>query len=77
MVDGKPVLRLALTAKADDVFVEGGDSAYFHAPVFSADGRTADLRVGNVADPAKLAGQSLRVTVRHGNTGSEQTITLP
>ena len=77
MRDGKPLLELGLDGKADDIFIETDGSAYFHAPQFSADGRRAVIAVGNVDDPARLKGAALRLTLKTGATGLEQTIVLP
>jgi len=76
MEDGKPVLKLALSERLDDIFVETAGPAYFHAPRFSDDGRTAWLPVGNLADPAKLAGVELRFTYLLGGRGYEQTVRI-
>lgn len=74
---GKPQLLLTLTERPDDIFVESQGSAYFRAPSFSADGREARLQIDNLKDPAKLAGQELRLTYRLGASGFEQTLKLP
>ena len=76
MENGKPVLRLELSERIDDFFVETAGPAYFHAPRFSGDGRTAWLPVSNVADPAKLAGTELRLTYVAGGKGYEQTVRI-
>lgn len=73
----KPVLRLALHEKPDDIFVETPTSAYFRAPQFSAGGREARLVIDNVKDPAKLSGTVLKLTYRVGGKELEQTLTLP
>jgi DsbC/DsbD-like thiol-disulfide interchange protein len=74
---GKPVLVLTLDRAVDDIFVEAANAAYFGAPRFSADGRQAVLPIANVADGKVLSGTPLRLTLRTGNTGLEQTVTLP
>lgn len=74
---GKPVLQLALKAKPDDIFVESATSAYFRAPVFSADGHGAELAIDSLSDAAKLKGQPLTITYILGGKGHEQTLTLP
>lgn len=76
MENGKPVLRLDLSERLDDIFVETAGPAYFHAPRFSDDGRTAWLTVSNVADPAKLAGAGLKLTYVAGGKGYEQTVRI-
>ncbi len=76
MENGKPVRRLELSERIDDIFVETAGPAYFHAPRFSGDGRTAWLPVSNVADPAKLAGTELRLTYVAGGKGYEQTVRI-
>ena len=75
--DGKPVLRLALKEKPDDIFVESATSAYFHAPALSADGRQARLTIDSLDDATKLRGQTLTITYVIGGKGYEQTLTLP
>lgn len=74
---GKPVLQLSLKEKPDDIFVETGGSAYFRQPAFLADGHTALLGIDNLSDPAKLSGQSLRLTYSLGGKGYEQFLALP
>jgi DsbC/DsbD-like thiol-disulfide interchange protein len=74
---GKPVLRLALQERPDDIFVESATSAYFRAPVLSADGREARLAIDSLSDVAKLKGQTITLTYVIGGKGLEQTLTLP
>jgi DsbC/DsbD-like thiol-disulfide interchange protein len=74
---GKLALDLELSAAFDDVIVEGPAGAYFRAPEFGAGGLAARLLIDNVKDAAKLQGARLTVTVRSGDTGLEQTVTLP
>jgi DsbC/DsbD-like thiol-disulfide interchange protein len=74
---GKPVLELELKERPEDIFVETQGSAYFRAPDFSADGRTARLTIDNLKDPASLAGTPLKLTYRLNGVGHEQTVTLP
>jgi DsbC/DsbD-like thiol-disulfide interchange protein len=74
---GKPVLRLALKEAPQEIFVESPTSAYFHAPVLSADGREARLAIDSLSDPRKLAGQKITITYVVGGKGREQTLTLP
>ena len=74
---GKPVLHLLLDERPDDIFVETSTTAYFRAPQFSADGKTARLVIDNVADTAKLKGVTLKFTMSHGSRGLEQSLTLP
>lgn len=74
---GKPVLVLALEEKPDDIFVETPTSAYFRAPQFSSDGKTARLPIDNLKDPAKIAGTELKLTYRIGPQGFEQSLNLP
>lgn len=75
--DGKPVLRLALKERPDDIFIETTTSAYFRAPVLSADGREARLAIDGLGDAGKLKGQSITITYVLGGKGHEQTLTLP
>lgn len=77
MDSGKPVLQLELKERPEDIFVETPGTAYFRAPEFSADGRTARLAIDNLKDPAGLAGTALTLTYRLNGAGFEQTITLP
>jgi DsbC/DsbD-like thiol-disulfide interchange protein len=77
MEGGKPVLKLELTERPDDIYVETRTTAYFRAPEFSADGREARLAIDNLGDPAKLAGAALTLTYRLAGRGLEQTVTLP
>jgi DsbC/DsbD-like thiol-disulfide interchange protein len=74
---GKPVLRLELKERPEDIFVETPTTAYFRAPGFSADGREARLAIDNLKDPAKLAGTALTLTYRLNGQALEQTVTLP
>ena len=75
--NGKPVLHLDLREKVGDIFVETTTTAYFRAPVFSADGRNASLVVDNADDPAKLKGQTLKLTYTKLGMGLEQSLRLP
>ena len=75
--DGKPVLKLALKERPDDIFVETTTSAYFRAPVLSQDGRAARLAIDSLSDPTKLKGQKITITYLIGGKGFEQTLTLP
>lgn len=74
---GKPVLRLALKERPEDIFVETTTSAYFRAPVLSEDGREAHLAIDGLGDAGKLRGQTLTITYLLGGKGYEQTLTLP
>lgn len=74
---GKPVLVLALKERPEDIFVETTTTAYFRAPAFSAGGREARLAIDNAGDPARLAGQQLKLTYVIGGKGHEQAVTLP
>lgn len=74
---GKPLLQLTLKERPDDIFIETDTSAYFRAPAFSADGRTARLAVDSLSDPSKLKGRTITVTYILGGKGLEQTLTLP
>ena len=75
--DGKPVLKLALKERTEDIFVESATSAYFHAPVLSADGREARLAISSLSDVQKLKGQKITLTYVTGGKGHEQTLVLP
>ncbi|MFN4142193.1 protein-disulfide reductase DsbD domain-containing protein [Aestuariivirga sp.] len=77
MEGGKPVLKLSLKEKLEDIFVETTGTAYFRRPAFSGTGTEAALPIDNLADPAKLSGTALKLTYRLGGRGFEQTITLP
>ena len=72
-----PVLALDLAERPDDIFVETATSAYFRAPAFAADGKSARLAIDNLKDPAKLSGTALKLTYRLHGRGFEQTVTLP
>lgn len=74
---GRPVLRLTLKERPEDIFVESATSAYFRGPVLSADGREARLAIDSLSDPAKLRGQKITITYVLGGKGREQTLTLP
>lgn len=76
MEEGKPVLKLQLSQPLDDIFIETVGPAYFHAPRFSADGRTASLPVSNLADAAKLQNAELRITYVADGKGYEQTVRI-
>ena len=75
--EGKPVLRLTLTERPEDIFVESATSAYFRAPVLSDDGREARLAIDSLGDLSKLKGQQITITYRLGGKGHVQTLTLP
>lgn len=75
--DGKPVLRLALKERPEDIYVESPTSAYFHAPVLSADGREARLAISSLSDAGKLSGKTITLTYVIGGRGREQTLALP
>lgn len=75
--DGKPVLKLAFKERAGDIFVEAPGSAYFHAPLFSGDGRQARLAVDGIEDPGKLQGKAVTLTYTLAGKGHQQTIILP
>jgi DsbC/DsbD-like thiol-disulfide interchange protein len=77
MEGGKPVLQLELEEMPEDIFVEAPGPAYFRAPGFSANGRTARLPIDNLKDPASLSGTALTLTYRLNGVGFEQTVTLP
>jgi len=74
---GKPVLKLELRERPEDIFVETTTSAYFRAPAFSPDGREASLAIDNVKDPQKLSGTTLSLTYRVNGVAREQTVALP
>ena len=74
---GKPALKLTLKERPEDIFVETTSSAYFHAPVLSADGREAMIAIDNLSDATKLKGQALTITTVIGGKGREQALTLP
>lgn len=73
----RPMLRLVLGTAADDIFVESETAAYFGKPVFTADGRTAELAIDNIRDPARLAGAVLNITASTHGQGLEQAVVLP
>ena len=77
MEGGKPVLKLELTERPEDIFVETQTTAYFRAPVFSADGREARLAIDNLKRSRQACGHALTLTYRLGGRGLEQTVTLP
>lgn len=74
---GKPVLKLTVKERPEDIFVETTTSAYFHAPVLSEDGHEARLAISNLGDPAKLKGAALTITYLIGGKGHEQVLALP
>lgn len=74
---GKPMLELTLKERPEEIFVESATSAYFRAPVLSADGRTARLAIDSLSDVTKLKGQPVTITYVTGGKGHEQTLTLP
>ncbi len=76
MADGKPVLKLSLSEAVDDIFVETAGTAYFRAPVFSADGRQAALVIDNVSDAEALRGLEATLTYTRSGQGFEQRVTL-
>ena len=74
--DGRPVLRLGLSAAASDIFVEADGSSYFHAPVFSADGLVARIAVDGLKDVSALHGLALKLTVVTAGSALEQSLTV-
>lgn len=68
-------LRLRLAEAFDDVFVETTTAAYIRAPQFSADRREAGLAIDGLANPSVLKSTQLKITLRRGNRGFEQTVT--
>jgi len=74
--EGPDMLAVALAEEAIDIFVEGPDSTYFHAPLFSADHREARLKVSGISETAQLRGASLRLTVALAHGGLEQSMTV-
>jgi DsbC/DsbD-like thiol-disulfide interchange protein len=77
MEGAKPMLVLELAERPEDIFVETPGTAYFRAPEFAPDGRTARLAVDNLKDPSMLAGTALTLTYRLNGVSLEQTVTLP
>ncbi|MEI7598691.1 MAG: protein-disulfide reductase DsbD domain-containing protein [Aestuariivirga sp.] len=75
--NGKPVLKLALKERPEDIFIESATSAYFHAPALSEDGHEARLAISSLSDIQKLKGQAISITYIIGGKGLEQTLTLP
>jgi len=71
MRDGKPALAVLVASRVgagprSDIFVEGFDDAYFHAPATSRmteGGREFILPVDGIKDAAALAGKRLRITL--------------
>jgi len=71
MQDGKPALAVLVASQVSagpgsDVFVEGFENAYFHAPVTSRMtemGREFILPVDGIKDAAALTGKRLRITL--------------
>jgi DsbC/DsbD-like thiol-disulfide interchange protein len=76
-VADRTVLKLSLDHPVDDIFIESAGSAYFKAPRFENGGREALLEIGNVSDPAKLSGQTLKLTYARNGQGLEQILKLP
>jgi DsbC/DsbD-like thiol-disulfide interchange protein len=72
---GKPALRIALAAPAPadlDIFVEGAEPAYVHAPQL-IDGAYV-LPVAGVLDHSALRGKTLRLTLAAANIALEQAV---
>jgi DsbC/DsbD-like thiol-disulfide interchange protein len=69
-------LVLDLAEPAEDVFVESDTLAYFRAPEFASGGRVARLSFIGLKDPTALSGRPVRITLRRGDRGLEQTIAV-
>jgi DsbC/DsbD-like thiol-disulfide interchange protein len=70
------VLALDLAEPAEDVFAESDTLAYFGAPEFSAGGREARLAITGLRDPSVLRAKPVRLTIKRGDGGLEQTLTV-
>ena len=78
VADGKLGLRLTFTGKVPDdldVFVESRDTSYFHAPQFDG-GSTCVLALAGAADPRRLQGAKLKLTMAGRNLALEQDIVV-
>jgi DsbC/DsbD-like thiol-disulfide interchange protein len=77
---GKPALALALEgwgfSKDLDVFVEGGDLAYFHAPRPGRGGSEVQLPIDGLNDMKTLHGRTLTLTMVAGDIRLEQEIVV-
>ena len=75
---GKLGLRLTLAGRLPedlDIFVESKDTSYFHAPQFEG-GNTCVLALAGAADPLRLAGAALKLTMVGRNLALEQDIVV-
>lgn len=75
--ENRPALVLSLKGEAQDIFVESETSAYFEKPRFDSAAGEAWLPIANLKDPAKLRGVPLKLTLSSGDSGIEQTLTIP
>jgi DsbC/DsbD-like thiol-disulfide interchange protein len=77
---GKPALALRLAGKdfdkGLDVFVEGSDFAYFHAPRPAGDAANVHLPIDGLKDPARLRGKTLTLTMVAGDIRLEQDVVV-
>jgi DsbC/DsbD-like thiol-disulfide interchange protein len=67
-------LTLDLLHPVDDVFVEGAPMLFFNAPQWSADRRSARLRVSGAKQVGDVTSTPLRVTAAMAATGLEQVV---
>jgi len=78
--DGKPALALSLGGegftKDFEVFVEGSDFAYFHAPHPTDDAANFHLPIDGLKDPAKLRGRTLTLTMISDDIRLEQDVVV-
>lgn len=77
---GKPALAVSLAGAGFDndldIFVEGGDFAYFRAPRRTSDRAVVHLPIDGLKDPAKLKGKSLTLTMVAGDIRLEQEVVV-
>ena len=78
--DGKPALALRLEGQGFDdgldVFVEGGDFAYFRAPRLAGDPADVHLPIDGLKDEEQLRGKTLTLTMIAGDIRLEQDVVV-
>jgi DsbC/DsbD-like thiol-disulfide interchange protein len=70
------ILTIGIKQQVKDIFVEGPETLYFHAPTFDTHGSEAQIRVSGLKNDQDLKGQDLRITFNAMGMGLEQTITV-
>jgi DsbC/DsbD-like thiol-disulfide interchange protein len=74
--EGDDHLRLTLETAVADIFVEGAESVYFHAPRFENNGTEAVIAVSGAGGATPLAGMAIKLTAPASTGALEQVLTV-